>query len=744
MMPPPAEPDMHPGLLAVATACAATLASAKGAGRDAPDTALSATAAKDAVSAVEPPREGVMPLPLPRLAPEPCGELALLLGSARTNPKPRHVLLAGPPLLSEPLATALASALGAVLVSPTAAVMAASKGDDPLANVLRNALSAGLTIGRAEQKEALLQLLASPEAQARGTVLFGLTSDAVTAANGTPPTATLAVVMAADELAAWKEEAEAAAAAAAAPKPLAEGEEAEEAPPPPAEDPDAPPPPPPPPPMSLAPNPLPQDDSDKAAQLADAAQLHGQLPAPELLDAALVALGLPPRVRRALAVALPAEAAEQPRAEQLEVLKTAGGALFAAACPRYVAPGTAPEDAPPPPPLALSAWGTSCPVSLASGALDTALGLGAPLEGSTSCAAAFDGRLYLCAAPEQLSAFLGSPSTFLAAPPQLRSTARLAVLGPPLSGASAIAGSLAASRRVERISLASLPARLLGRADAKGAELAQALSAASGGGGRAAPPLVAESIARLIAPSWAPVTAPTEGAPSSSSSSSVPGVVFEGLPMEVGELEALQAAGLAPERVLVVGHDDGALKAKLAAMLEKGEAAYSATGEVLDDAKLDAALAAYAAALPSLMDKFAAAGIAVVTLPPDATAEAAAAALDPYAPLAAPVEVGDTAELPPFGPGSLGATGPYCPVALATDGRLVRGKAELGATIAGRVYLCSSEGARARLLAAPAALLPHLDGLTAPLVPPPPLLLLVGPSGCGKEEQARQLDADCH
>jgi len=427
------------------------------------------------------------------------------------------------------------------------------------------------------------------------------------------------------------------------------------------------------------------------------------------------------------------------------VLKTAGGALFAAACPRYVAPGTAPEDAPPPPPLALSAWGTSCPVSLASGALDTALGLGAPLEGSTSCAAAFDGRLYLCAAPEQLSAFLGSPSTFLAAPPQLRSTARLAVLGPPLSGASAIAGSLAASRRVERISLASLPARLLGRADAKGAELAQALSAASGGGGRAAPPLVAESIARLLAPSWAPVTAPTEGAPSSSSSSSVPGVVFEGLPMEVGELEALQAAGLAPERVLVVGHDDGALKAKLAAMLEKGEAAYSATGEVLDDAKLDAALAAYAAALPSLMDKFAAAGIAVVTLPPDATAEAAAAALDPYAPLAAPVEVGDTAELPPFGPGSLGATGPYCPVALATDGRLVRGKAELGVTIAGRVYLCSNESARARLLAAPAALLPHLDGLSAPLVPPPPLLLLVGPSGCGKEEQARQLeDADCH
>jgi hypothetical protein len=292
--------------------------------------------------------------------------------------------------------------------------------------------------------------------------------------------------------------------------------------------------------------------------------------------------------------------------------------------------------------------------------------------------------------------------------------------------------------------LASLPARLLGRADAKGAELAQALSAASGGGGRAAPPLVAESIARLLAPSWAPVTAPTEGAPSSSSSSSVPGVVFEGLPMEVGELEALQAAGLAPERVLVVGHDDGALKAKLAAMLEKGEAAYSATGEVLDDAKLDAALAAYAAALPSLMDKLAAAGIAVVTLPPDATAEAAAAALDPYAPLAAPVEVGDTAELPPFGPGSLGATGPYCPVALATDGRLVRGKAELGATIAGRVYLCSSESARARLLAAPAALLPHLDGLSAPLVPPPPLLLLVGPSGCGKEEQARQLDADCH
>jgi hypothetical protein len=39
--------------------------------------------------------------------------------------------------------------------------------------------------------------------------------------------------------------------------------------------------------------------------------------------------------------------------------------------------------------------------------------------------------------------------------------------------------------------LASLPARLIGRADAKGAELAQALSVAIGGGGRAAPPLVA-------------------------------------------------------------------------------------------------------------------------------------------------------------------------------------------------------------------------------------------------------------
>ena len=736
MMPPPTEPDLHPGLLAVATACAATLASAKGAGRDAPDTALSATAAKDAVSAIEPPREGFMQLP--SLAPEPCGELALLLGSARTNPKPRHVLVAGPPLLSEPLATALASALGAVLVSPTAAVMAASKGDDPLANALRNALSAGLTIGRAEQKEALLQLLASPEAQARGTVLIGMTCDAVTAA-GTPPTATLAVVMGADELTAWKEEAEAAAAAAAAPKPLAEGEEAEEAPPPPPEDPEAPPPPPPPPPMSLAPNPLPQDDSDKAAQLADAALLHGQLPAPELLDAALVALGLAPRVRRALAVALPAEAVEQTRAEQLEVLKTAGGALFEAACPRYVAPGTAPEDAPPPPPLALSAWGTCCPVSLALGALDTALGLGGPLEGSTSCAAAFDGRLYLCATPEQLNIFLGSPSTFLAAPPQLRSTARLAVLGPPLSGASAVAGALAGSRRVERISMASLPSQLLGRADAEGAELAHALSAASGAGGKAPPPLVAESIARLLAPSWAPVTAPAEAAPSSSSSSSMPGVVFEGLPMEVGELEALQAVGLAPERVLIIGHDDGALKAKLAALLEKGQAAYSVTGEMLDEAKLDAALAAYAAALPPLMDKFAAAGIAVVTLPPDSTCEAAAAALDPFAPLAATVEVGDTAELPPFGPGSLGATGPYCPVALATDGRLVRGKAELGVSVAGRVYLCSTEGTRARLLAAPAALLPHLDGLSAPLAPPPPLLLLVGPPGCGKEEQARRL-----
>ena len=130
------------------------------------------------------------------------------------------MLLAGPPIAAEPLASSLAASLNAVLVSPKAAVELAAAADDELGSALQSMIAEGFAIDAEKQEKAITALLSSSSAAAKGCVIYGVPTGLVT------PTDTLALWISPDELSAKVTAAEEAAAKAAAPPPsAAEGEE---------------------------------------------------------------------------------------------------------------------------------------------------------------------------------------------------------------------------------------------------------------------------------------------------------------------------------------------------------------------------------------------------------------------------------------------------------------------------------------------------------------------------------------
>ena len=238
------------------------------------------------------------------------------------------------------------------------------------------------------------------------------------------------------------------------------------------------------------------------------------------------------------------------------------------------------------------------------------------------------------------------------------------------------------------------------------------------------------------------------GSESASAASAPQALVLDGLPSDATMLAALKSAGVAPARGVVLGDESAkdALLAKLASMLEAAdgavhlEKAMTPDGAALDEASLGAAIDAHIAALPDLRAGFLSAGVELKVLPIDTPANIASAAIDPFTPTAVAIDpIDDVTALAPFGKGSLGATGTYCPGSLIGFGRLVKGKPELAVSIQERTYLCASEEMRAAVLADPSGHIASLDGVSPPPPPPPPLFIVAGPPGCGKADQCARL-----
>ena len=290
-------------------------------------------------------------------------------------------------------------------------------------------------------------MLGTPAVTVKGAVMVGVPHH-IASASAHSTTQTLALMVEASELSARLQAAEE---AANAPPPLSDGPAAEEAaePEPEAEGEEGvEPPAPPPPPLVLAPLPAlwtTTDDCKAAAALPRVKRVQGALPPAALLEAALTALGQPLARPDAYAVALPEEPPEQP-AEKLTALLDAATAAYVDAAAAAVPPAAEGDELAEPrpvPPVVLSNWGLSCPVTLKEGG-------GYPAPGSYECAARYRGRLYLLANEEKLATFLARPEESISAPPGGAAggspggqQAHVAVLGPPLSGRSAVAAALA-------------------------------------------------------------------------------------------------------------------------------------------------------------------------------------------------------------------------------------------------------------------------------------------------------------
>lgn len=437
---------------------------------------------------------------------DPCGELAseVLAALAVASPAPR-VHLTGAPIAAETLGAPLAKALNATLVTPKAAVEAAvAAGEaDAAAAGLAAAVASGSEILPEMQEGAMQWMLGTPAVTVKGAVMVGVPHH-IASASAHSATQTLALMVEASELSARLQAAEE---AANAPPPLSDGPAAEEAaePEPEAEGEEGvEPPAPPPPPLVLAPLPAlwtTTDDCKAAAALPRAKRVQGALPPAALLEAALTALGQPLARPDAYAVALPEEPPEQP-AEKLTALLDAATAAYVDAAAAAVPPAAEGDELAEPrpvPPVVLSNWGLSCPVTLKEGG-------GYPAPGSYECAARYRGRLYLLANEEKLATFLARPEESISAPPGGAAggspggqQAHVAVLGPPLSGRSAVAAALAKSRNALRVSLATLPSLLATRAGQLGKALAPEVSRALEGakGAKLEPKLLAAAVGLL-------------------------------------------------------------------------------------------------------------------------------------------------------------------------------------------------------------------------------------------------------
>ena len=193
----------------------------------------------------------------------------------------------------------------------------------------------------------------------------------------------------------------------------------------------------------------------------------------------------------------------------------------------------------------------------------------------------------------------------------------------------------------------------------------------------------------LLPPTTAAAPHDNAAVASAASASAVPstsaatmGFVLEGVPSDAATLAELAAMGIAPQRALCLGDDSFAevITAKYTAMVERGDGdkALSAYGAPLSVESLQAALTSYLEDFPPLKEAMLVADVAITTVPIDTPVDVAAAKLEPFAPSALALEEPvDIDALPPYGHGSLGPSGDYCPTSLAHDGRLVKGKVTL-------------------------------------------------------------------
>jgi hypothetical protein len=216
------------------------------------------------------------------------------------------------------------------------------------------------------------------------------------------------------------------------------------------------------------------------------------------------------------------------------------------------------------------------------------------------------------------------------------------------------------------------------------------------------------------------------------------GLVFSGLPATAAQLEELSAAGLPPQRALIICDPSGGAAA--ADRLAAGDRLVNDESlEPLTTEMLEAAAAAYATDAPAVRAALETAGVPVVEVSAkEALASPAGAArrLDPFAPVATaqPMEEDAVAALSASGEGSLGGCGAFCPVRLVRNRALCHGKPEHAARIAGRTFLCSGAEELSAL-----CLNPSLAPLGAPPPLAPPLVLVSGADGSGAAQQAAML-----
>ncbi|KAL1527514.1 hypothetical protein AB1Y20_008904 [Prymnesium parvum] len=223
------------------------------------------------------------------------------------------------------------------------------------------------------------------------------------------------------------------------------------------------------------------------------------------------------------------------------------------------------------------------------------------------------------------------------------------------------------------------------------------------------------------------------------------GVVMDGIPQNSEVCAALESVGMLPQRVLVLEDPNGGegLQAKLAALIEAGNAPLGAVGPdgtqvELTREGLATLLENFKASFDTARQALEAKGVAVVSVPIENAAEQAPAAMNPFSASASKLaEPVDLSTVPAYGPGSLGNTNDYCPVTLATTGRLLKGKPEFSVKVGDKLYLCAGEE-EANLLASLPSKYGCLDKLAQP---PPPLFILAGPAGSRKSEQAASLCA---
>eukprot|EP01105_Mastigella_eilhardi_P028412 TRINITY_DN933_c0_g1_i2.p1 TRINITY_DN933_c0_g1~~TRINITY_DN933_c0_g1_i2.p1 ORF type:complete len:2133 (+),score=547.09 TRINITY_DN933_c0_g1_i2:344-6400(+) len=355
----------------------------------------------------------------------------------------------------------------------------------------------------------------------------------------------------------------------------------------------------------------------------------------------------------------------------------------------------------------MSPWGVYCPVSLMSGVLQ---------KGSPEFAVSYLNRLFLCASSENQDSFIVNPKKYLREPPPLPTNARVAVLGPPLSGKTTISQRIADWLQIPVIGADELVNAAA--AESNSPTQQQVADTISAGG------LVTDELySALFAEA---VQKRTEvDAHHGRLFGLGGGCVFDGFPQTGQQLRGLREAGVQPDVVILLVEDEESELARRKKNLQVDdgldEYCYRDRGKQYHD-NLDALKNAFrqlqqqyheVPCSGSTEDVF---GLAKLVLAPFS-----------YMPEEFE-EAGAVSELDNIP----GETGRYCPVCLGCDSCLVPGVSGTTVKFKGRVYeFCSDK---------------HVDNFgcnpdyyLSRCVIPPPRIWVIGPKGAGKTTFGKQL-----